>query len=580
MSATTLETLTVKNFRCFDHHTIEFGSRSLIVGKNNAGKSTCIEALRMISLVTERQRGLNFGPIPRELGLPARYRCLRPSIEGILLRHGEVFHRFGNPPAAMTARFSNGSSIELYLDESLTPHAVVFGKTGKLAETKAAVAAAEIPRLSILPQIGPLAIEETRLTLGHVRSSLLTTRSSLHFRNQLMYSPDGLQEFRKRVENTWAGIEVGQLLEPSLSQRDDPIGLIIRDGDFSAEIAAMGHGVQMWLQIIWFLCRSSTSDVIVLDEPDVYMHADLQRKLIRMIGRQSQQVIVATHSAEMLAEVPPEAVIVLDRSTQRSGPATNSVVVQDVLSEVGSVHNLALARLGYYGRLLAVEGEDVAILKAFQDAISPGAPIPVDVIPNTELGGWSMWPSVISIARLFKENASGKIRVHCVLDRDYHTEEEVNKVQRQATDARVEFHIWSGKEIENYVLMPSAIARCALVKSGKVISAEVIEAKILEFASGMEIDTIDQYGERLRIGNKADSVATINRRARDAVRARADALGLPMVVGGKELIGKVLDWLQAEHGVNLNIFHIIRSAKPQEVAEEVKSFIAALTSPT
>ena len=44
---------------------------------------------------------------------------------------------------------------------------------------------------------------------------------------------------------------------------------------------------------------------LVLDEPDVYMHPDLQRRLIRFLLRRDQQVIVATHSIEMMSEVEP-----------------------------------------------------------------------------------------------------------------------------------------------------------------------------------------------------------------------------------------------------------------------------------
>jgi hypothetical protein len=190
-----------------------------------------------------------------------------------------------------------------------------------------------------------------------------------------------------------------------------------------------------------------------------------------------------------------------------------------------------------------------------------------------------MWPSVVSIARLFKQNAAGQVKVYCVLDRDYYTDGEVEKVRLQAADADVEFHIWDGKEIENYTLMPGAIARCAQAKSGKVIDQDVIAAKISALAAEMELDTIDQYAERLRIWNKADSVPKINKRARELVRERAATLGLPMVVGGKELVGKVLSWLQTEHGVNINVRQVIRSAQPHEVSGEVRRFLANLTAP-
>lgn len=77
---------------------------------------------------------------------------------------------------------------------------------------------------------------------------------------------------------------------------EDDLLLLVCDGEFAAEAAWMGHGLQMWLQTMWFLRRTSSQDIVVLDEPDVYMHPDLQRRLLRLLrGRYAQSVIAALH---------------------------------------------------------------------------------------------------------------------------------------------------------------------------------------------------------------------------------------------------------------------------------------------
>jgi predicted ATP-dependent endonuclease of OLD family len=43
-----LEILNIKNYRCFEDHTVNFHESTVVVGKNNAGKSTIIEALYII----------------------------------------------------------------------------------------------------------------------------------------------------------------------------------------------------------------------------------------------------------------------------------------------------------------------------------------------------------------------------------------------------------------------------------------------------------------------------------------------------------------------------------------------------
>ena len=45
---------------------------------------------------------------------------------------------------------------------------------------------------------------------------------------------------------------------------------------------------------------------MILDEPDVYMHPDLQRSLVKIVKNRFKQVIIASHSVEILSEVNPE----------------------------------------------------------------------------------------------------------------------------------------------------------------------------------------------------------------------------------------------------------------------------------
>lgn len=54
-----LSQLVIQNFRKFDRYALEFGRRNLLVGSNNVGKSTAIEALRLISIVVNRLGNLN-----------------------------------------------------------------------------------------------------------------------------------------------------------------------------------------------------------------------------------------------------------------------------------------------------------------------------------------------------------------------------------------------------------------------------------------------------------------------------------------------------------------------------------------
>lgn len=341
-----LKSLELENYRCFEKHTVAFKDTSIIVGQNNAGKSTIVEALRLISIVASR--ALNFQDTPSWLDLPASYKGVSPSLAGLDFTKKSLFHKYQDGPAIVTAHFESKAKIEIYLgsisEDDIGVFALIFDNENKIRKTRQSLKDAGIPEINILPQISALAKEETVLNYDYVRSNLTTQLSSIHFRNQIKYYYDYFPKFRELSESTWPGLGIKDLDGRSLF-KGGQLTLIVRDSDFAAEIGWMGHGLQMWLQTMWFLAKSKEDSTIILDEPDVYMHADLQRKLIRFLKSKYKQVIIATHSIEIISEVEPENILVIDKKKSTSSYSNSVPAVQSLLNSIGSIHNIGLARL-------------------------------------------------------------------------------------------------------------------------------------------------------------------------------------------------------------------------------------------
>jgi ABC-type multidrug transport system ATPase subunit len=101
----------------------------------------------------------------------------------------------------------------------------------------------------------------------------------------------------------------------------------------------------MWLQIVWFLSRTSSENIVVLDEPDVYMHPEQQRKLVLLLRERFKQTIVSTHSQPIIDSCDDEDMLWLHRNLKVSKHGIGRRNYDSELEEyrVGSV-NLAKSK--------------------------------------------------------------------------------------------------------------------------------------------------------------------------------------------------------------------------------------------
>lgn len=569
-----LKTLTLKNFRCFENHVIDFADKTLLVGKNNAGKSTCVEALRLVSIVTMKLGKANLINPHHSFDLPAGLCGVAPKVDFIDVHKECVFNRYGSAPALISALFKNGARLDVFVVEGYRVFGVVYCKDGKMAKTRSAVESASIPIVAILPQIGPLVDGEVVLSDDYVRDNFNTHRTSLHFRNQLrMLKKEHFDEFKSAVARTWPGLSVHGMEIPTVTQKGPSIKLFIRDGDFNSEVAWMGHGLQMWLQTIWFLVVNKSASVIILDEPDVYMHADIQRRLVRMLIADSRSFVIATHSPEMLSEVDPSNVVVLDRKFPRSSPASTLKVVQGLLDHIGSVHNISLARFQIYRKVLFVEGDDVSILKKFQNRMATDHFVSIDAIPSTDVKGWSGWPSVVTFARFLRDNGLSDIKIFCCLDRDYFPVQEIEKRLSEAKGLGIELHIWSAKELENFSIKAVVVKRLIEARIGTEVSIDEIQAQIDATLKDMEFDLFNNISEFIRSCKKIDPKKA-NQEAKSFLDKNREATdGIMNLVSGKELISKLSDWSMKKYGTSISLASMIANTRHSEIPDEISNFI-------
>lgn len=569
--------LRLENFRCFKDHEIPFKARTIVVGRNNAGKSTVVEALRLVSIISDRYQNVSYSSLPRWLDLYRGTRGIAPSLDNQSFNLERVFHRHGDPPAKLTARFSTGASVEVFIGPRSELFGVVRSETGRSISSKGEAQRLDLPTVAALPQVAPVRHPEPKLTEDYVRRSLNSALAPLHFRNQILLMREHYPEFKRISEDTWSSLAVGPVRQIG-REPDATVELEIRNEDFVADVSWMGHGLQMWLQTMWFLARSSGIESVILDEPDVYMHPDLQRRLIRFTRSRHPQIIIATHSVEILSETEPEDVLVLDKQKRAAQFAADWPEIQQVVAHVGGVHNIQLTRLTHARKCLMVEGEDLALLRRFHDTLFPDSSEPLQSIPVFSIGGWGGWDYVVG-SSMWIEQTFSDVRIYCALDRDYHSEEQIKRRKEQAEAKGIQLVVWHKKEIENYLLVPNAIARLLRATRGnkKPPGEAAIRSQLNQIAESLKQIAVEEVASELQASDRGLVFKTAFDRAKAYIEKRWGDLDSKLsIVSGKAALSELNKWLRDSFAVSVTAGAIAQEIAQNEIAPDLQDFLRAV----
>lgn len=556
-----------ENYRCYESSRVSYKELVVIVGKNNAGKSTMIEALRMIAFATRKAKTGVYKEAPAEFDLDYFAKGIRIDVEKLKIDLRGIVYLYEDKLAKVTVRFDNGTKIEIAANKEIAM-AFIFDKDNRLIKTKAKAREALTDTIAILPQIGLIKENEKKLEISTVENYKETYLSSRHFRNEmLLYKQEYWASFVDMAQRSWEGLEIKSLDYNELSIEEEYIQLMVSDNRFVGEIGLMGSGLQMWLQIIWFICRSQDCDTIILDEPDVYMHPDLQIKLLSLVQRLNKQIIIATHSIEIISGVEPKNIIMVDKKSRNMKYANSLQAVQEIVEKIGGVQNMALIRIGLRKKCLFVEGQDKKLLSDLFASIYPERDNRIATLPSVEFGGFSNFNETFGIAKLFYSETEGEIKNICILDRDYYTASTLQDKQKKAEENHLILHIWRRKEIENYLIIPEVLYRLL----GK--RKPLYEQFLIEFEGILDDykeDITDWIADKIREENMSLEGSTCNKQAREYMRKNWITLENKIaLVPGKDCLSKIRKWIQEKYHVSCSNQKIIKEIDEQEISQEI-----------
>lgn len=572
-----------RNYKALTHYSVKLQRTNILVGPNNCGKSTIIGAFKALAAALRRAKGkapiIIMGPDGRRYGHWISSESLPISIENVHSDYAEA-------DTTITFALSNRNSLTLYFPKGGScallgdAHSVPLQGPSSFRKTFPLV-------VSIVPVLGPVEHKEPLLALETVQRDLMTHRASRHFRNYWYYHPDGFDEFSALVRDSWPGMDIQP---PELTDyRDNTLSMFCLESRMTRELFWAGFGFQVWCQLLTHIGRARDSNILVIDEPEIYLHADLQRQLVSILRELGQDVLLATHSTEIMAEADPAEILLVDKKKRTAERLKSVERLQQALADVGSVQNITLTRLARSRKVLFVEDEqDFKILRFFARLIGLQGIVAGFEITPVKSGGFSSWTKVSALGWGLEKALGEQLSLGVIYDRDYYCNEEIDEIILELKKTVQFAHVHARKEIENYLLHPDVLDRAlraavsdrAQRAHEEVPEVSAVVAELLKkitdkhktAVQGQYLSKRLEFFRRKSVNQATIATSTLNEFERkwESIETRL------ALVPGKEVLAEFRQAIAERYGVSLSESRIISAYRKEEIPSDLSDFLLAL----
>jgi hypothetical protein len=208
------------------------------------------------------------------------------------------------------------------------------------------------------------------------------------------------------------------------------------------------------------LIQSSESFLFLIDEPDIYLHSDLQRQLLGPLRNLGPDILIATHSTEIINEEEADDIILINKNRTSARRIREPSELRQVFTALGSNINPIFTQLAKTRKALFVEGYDFQILSRFAQKLGFTKVANRNDFAVIPVGGFN--PERIWSLKGGMEAALGlRITAAALMDKDFRCDGEREAVTRQCQEFCAYSAIHGCKEIENFLLVPAAMDRAA-----------------------------------------------------------------------------------------------------------------------
>ena len=463
--------LVLKNFKRIKSEIFHFNEFELIVGANNSGKSTALQALaiwqycvnQFIAAKKKGSRGIQV-VLPNFTALPL------PEFNLLWTDRTDREYIIDKKNPGKKAQNYIYIEIDVYwYDEQRkeqnfcvqmryqSPQAVFAIPQGDWANFTEKVNLPSFPKVVYVPPFSGLEPHEKWIDDGNVRQQIGKAQPGSVLRN-LLYRVIDRENIEIKKNEDWK-----EIVERIKEWFDIELKIPAYEKGISTEITAEyksnkktfdvisgGSGFHQIVTLLAFVFGYPDVTTILLDEPDAHLHVNLQRQIVnyfKLINK--KQFIIATHSEEFIKSVEIPSIL-----SMLSGKPTRVVSSHEVLHALSEIDNIDVVRTQSSPFILYIEGEDDERLLSSWANILNKNEIYEKFYPFI-LGGSTKKEMQDKANKHFKALKQINPEVKRAILLDYDSDE----VAINPSSDNIYLNEWKRKNIDNYLLVPDAWKR-------------------------------------------------------------------------------------------------------------------------
>jgi AAA15 family ATPase/GTPase len=196
------------NYKSFSQFTVSLSNFNILVGPNNAGKSTVIGALKILAEGIRKAKSRK----PTYILDPKGIQILGYEIDldQVPVATENVFHNYDDSsPAIIRYRLSDDSHLQVYFPRKGVCY-LNYESSSKIIRSPKDFKSLVNIEIGFVPILGPVDHKEKLFQKEAARLALLTYTASRNFRNIWHHYGEDFEEFRELVSETWPGMDIGR----------------------------------------------------------------------------------------------------------------------------------------------------------------------------------------------------------------------------------------------------------------------------------------------------------------------------------------------------------------------------------